>query len=163
MSNQLGNITPSTPILETSDVGVANGVAGLDSSGLIPISQLNPQVICCSFTRNNSNFLQNNGSVYETSAKLIYPGTSITGTHSTILCNAWNFGGASIDIRVIDLNNGNAVVAEVLGITTTSTINIADLGTLSNLPASQSNFAVQVRLNGGGMGDQARISSITMY
>lgn len=40
MSDQLGNITPTTQILEVSDKGVANGVASLDAGGKLPMSEL---------------------------------------------------------------------------------------------------------------------------
>jgi len=135
-----------------------------DKSGrLAHLDDIKPQTLSFSFTRNNNPNIQNNGSAYETSAKILYPGTGVTGIHTKMFSNAWNDGGTSIDLRVIDLTNGNNVIAQNLIIISQQEDNIVDLGTLSNLPTDEAVFAIQLRLNGGGMGDQAKISSLTIY
>lgn len=42
MADQLGNIPPTTSVLETADKGANSGVAELDAGGLIPASQIPP-------------------------------------------------------------------------------------------------------------------------
>jgi len=116
-----------------------------------------------SFTRNNSDHVQENSGAYTTVAKIIYAGSSVLGVPTSIIANVWNDGATSVDIRVIDATNGDVVIAELTGITSSFDGNIPNLGTLSNIPTGNASFEVQLALNGGGMGDQARISSLTIY
>lgn len=115
-----------------------------------------------SFTRNNNDFLQENNGAYQSLCKITYGGTDLFGIHTNIITNAWNDGGTSISIEIFDTTNGNQI-AEVTGITSASIDNIVNLGTLTNLPTGQAVFEVRVLLVGGGMGDQAKISSLTIY
>jgi len=167
MAGALGTINSTTSILETSDKGVANGVASLDPGGKVPSAQLPSSVSATipqsfSFTRNGSDFLQETSGTYVSMAKFIYAGSSILGVPTTIKVNAWNDGGTSISIQIFDVTNG-LQVAEVTGVVTSAIDNIQDLGVLANIPLNAALFEVRLLLVGGGMGDQAKISSLTIY
>lgn len=116
-----------------------------------------------SFTDLNNAFVQTDEAVYTEVAKFNYPGTSNAGIHTVIEANVYNDGGTDVDIRIVDITNGSAVIAELTGITSSSTDNVEDLGTVSNLPTAPALFAVEILLNGGGMGDDAKVSALTMY
>lgn len=113
-----------------------------------------------SFTRNNNEYLQENGTAVV--AKIMYAGSDVLGVPTKIIANCWNDGGTSVDITIIDATNSDNVIA-TLNITSSSEENIADLGTLSNIPTGNAVFEVEITLNGGGMGDEAKISSLTIY
>jgi len=112
------------------------------------------------FTRNNSEFVQEGGT--DVVAKITYAGSTTLGIPTNIIANVWNDGGTSVDITITDETNSNQI-AQLLGITSSSEENIADLGTLSNIPLANAVISITLTLNGGGMGDDARISSLTIY
>ena len=163
----LGTINSTTEVVESSEKGAVNGVASLDAGGKVPSAQLPSSVSATtpqsfSFPRNNSDFLQENSATYVSVAKFIYTGSSVLGIPTTIKANAWNDGGTSISIQIFDVTNG-AQIAEVTGVISAAADNIQDLGALSNIPLSQAVFEIRILLVGGGMGDQAKISSLTIY
>jgi len=156
---------------QTANKGVANGYAPLDASALVPLSSLPDSVKTTipqsfAFTRNNQRYVDTNDDEYETVASPIYPGSDALGIPTTIEANCWNDGGTSISVRIIDLTNGDevtpVVIAEATGITTSDEFNIEDLGSLSNIPTGSILLGVQLLLTGGGMGDDAAISSLTI-
>ncbi len=118
------------------------------------------------FTRNNQRYVDTNDDEYQTVASPMYPGSDALGIPTTIEANCWNDGGTSISVRIIDLTNGDevtpVVIAEATGITTSDEFNIEDLGSLSNIPTGSILLGVQLLLTGGGMGDDAAISSLTI-
>lgn len=115
-----------------------------------------------SFTRNNNNFLQTASASYEAVAKVEYLGSDVLGIPDTIDVNAWNDGGTSISIEIQDVTNGNQI-AEATVVTSSSEVNIEDLGTLSNIPTGPAMFEIRLLLVGGGMGDQAKASTFSIY
>ena len=119
-----------------------------------------PQTV--SFTRNNTPSLQENLTTYQTAAKVRYVGSAILGVPTTIEVNAWLDGGTSFSVEIFDVTNGNQI-AEVTGATGALENNSQSLGSLTNVPAGGALFEVRILLTGGGMGDQARISTFTIY
>lgn len=114
------------------------------------------------FTRNNFDFIQENSNTYVSVAKITYAGTNTLGVPTKIISNVWNDGGTSVSIRVVDITNAQ-VIAELTGITSANDFNLENLGTLSNLPLLPALFQIELLQNGGGMGDNAKISSLTIY
>lgn len=121
---------------------------------------IRPQSV--SFTRNNNNFIETSDSSYEAVAKVEYLGSDVLGIPDTIDVNAWNDGGTSISIEIFDVSNGNQI-AEVTGVTSTSEANIQNLGALANIPTGEAMFEIRLKLVGGGMGDDAKISTFSIY
>jgi hypothetical protein len=106
------------------------------------------------FASGSSKHVSTTSPTYESLAHIIFPGTNTVGTPTNIKINAWRTGGAptpAVDFRVVNLNNAD-VIAEVTGITVTNEDNIADMGTLSNLPTDATVFEIQGRRSGGATG-----------
>lgn len=100
---------------------------------------------------------------YETLGKFVYDGINILGSATAILANAWKIsgpGGATFDVRIFDLSNGNAI-AGILAQSATDPHNIIDLGSISNLPSTRAVFAVQCRRSGGANA-KAGVSSVVL-
>jgi hypothetical protein len=148
--------------LTNDDLGANNGVAQLGATGKVPTSQLITTPQSFSFTRNNNDFLQENGASYSSVAKFIYTGSSILGIPTIIKANVWNFGGTSVSIQIFDVTN-SLQIAEVTNVTNSSIDNIQDLVAISNIPLNAALFEVRLLLVGGGMGDSARISSLIIH
>lgn len=130
---------------------------GIDYPYLI---KARPQTV--SFTRNNNSSVQTADTSYDLVAKVEYLGSDVLGVPDTIDLNAWNDGGTSISIEIQDITNGNQI-AEATLITSSSEANIEDLGTLSNVPTGPAVFEIRMLLVGGGMGDQAKASTFSIY
>lgn len=67
----------------------------------------------------------------------------------------------TFDVRVVDVTNGNAVVAEATGFSGLAK-QILDLGAVSNVPTTTAVFEVQVRRSGAASADAARVHSATI-
>lgn len=147
-------------LITTDDIEISlNNIGGNETLSLL-LSKSDPRSF--SFTRNNNDFVQANGIFYESVAKIAYVGSDDSRVPTNIIANVWNDGGTSVTLRVSDVTNFNTI-AEVTGITSSSSTNLVDMGVLSNLPSGNAVFSVELILVGGGMGDQAKISSLTIY
>ena len=75
-----------------------------------------------------------------------YEGTDVGLTISKITVRSRKgIGSGSYDLRVVDLDNGSAVIASVTGLINESFVT-TDLGTLSNLPTASSNLEFQTQI-----------------
>lgn len=147
-------------LLTSSDISInLNNPFGDEN---LDLTLIKTDVQSFSFTRNNNDFVQENSLTYVSVSKITYVGTDRLRTPTNIIANVWNDGGTSVSVRVTDITNAN-VIAELTGITSSSDINIEDLGALSNLPNSPALFLVELLQIGGGMADNAKISSLTIY
>lgn len=88
---------------------------------------------------------------YSLMAKFTYAGSDTVGSLTAIKVNAWKdtAGEANGEIRIIDATNGDAVIAELTGITSTDEDDVLGLGTISNLPTSAATFELQMGRSAG--------------
>ena len=93
--------------------------------------------------------LQTSGASWSKTESIIFPGTTKMGTPLKIYVNAYRTGGTNYDIRIIDKSNGDAVICSLTAQTNTGEA-ILDMGALSNLPAGQALWHLQVQKTGGG-------------
>ena len=113
------------------------------------------------FTTNNNDFIQENNGAYTSVAKISYAGSDRLGIPRSIFGNIWNDGGISVSIQIFDVTN-SLQIAELTGIVSASEANISDLGALTNVPTGRAVFEIRLLQVGGGMGDNAKMSSITI-
>lgn len=107
--------------------------------------------VTISFATDPNSFVSKNaGATYETCAAIIFRGTDIIGTPKAFkVIKKASSASPSHSIRVIDTTNDNAVIAEVIGLTST-TQDIAGLGTLSNLPTTEAVLEIQFKRDDSG-------------
>lgn len=107
--------------------------------------------VTISFATDPNSFVSKNaGATYESFAAIIFRGTDVLGTPSGIkVIKKASSGSPAHSIRVIDKTNGDNIIAEVTGLTST-TQDIADLGNLSNLPTSESIWEIQFKRDDSG-------------
>lgn len=111
-------------------------------------------------SNNSTNpYIEVKSSYYRTAAKFIFNGTTELGTPVKIKV-AYQVQQSSKpgSIRIYDYTNGN-VIAEKTHLNSTSE-NIVDLGSLSNLPSSQAVFEVQMKTTSSSK--WIRASSLSM-
>jgi len=99
---------------------------------------------------------------YTEVAKFIYPGssnvTAITKLYAILYTTDTGFTGK---VRVIDQTHGDAVIADfTTGTSSTSNLNIIDLGAISNIPASISVFSIQLYNSGSLRSNEVHIKSL---
>ena len=104
-------------------------------------------------------YAQRSGTSYARVSAFIFEGTTALGNITNIAANIWRNIATTVDVRVYDVTN-TALIAELTGITSTSSANIEDLGSITNLPAGEALFEVQILRTGGGGGAMARIGAI---
>jgi hypothetical protein len=99
--------------------------------------------------------VQSSSLTYERVAAFPFPGTAIIPSLSKINALVRRNGAAtSVSIRIYDATNA-LVIAEATGITTLDETAITDLGTISNLPAGEATFEIQLLRVGGPGGARA--------
>lgn len=107
--------------------------------------------VTISFATDPNSFVSKNaGATYETCAAIIFRGTDVIGTPKAVkVIKKASSANPAHSIRVVDTTNDNAVIAEVTGLTST-TQDIAGLGTLSNLSASEAVWEIQFKRDDAG-------------
>lgn len=99
--------------------------------------------------------VQSSSLTYERVAAFPFPGIAIIPSLSKINALVRRNGAAeSVSIRIYDATNAK-VIAEATGITTLDETAITDLGTISNLPAGEATFEIQLLKVGGPGGARA--------
>jgi hypothetical protein len=81
-------------------------------------------------------------------AQFIYPGTDNVAPILKLKANLWNEDGidaSGVIVQVYDITNSTIIATSATNATPTNWGNIIDLGAISNLPASQAVFQIQVR------------------
>lgn len=81
-------------------------------------------------------------------AQFIYPGTNSVAPILKLKANLWNEDAIIADgiiVQVYDITNSTIIATSAINATPTNSANIIDLGVISNLPASQAVFQIQVR------------------
>jgi hypothetical protein len=132
MATPFGQINTTTLMDTSADVDAKIGDLSLSNSEWI------------SFGGN----VQTTSSSYEKVASFIFPGTSVVPDVSKINALVRRNGSAdSMSIRIYDVTNMNSV-AELTGVTNTDEAVISDLGAISNLPAGEATFEVQLLVVG---------------
>ena len=94
---------------------------------------------------------------YVVVADFIYRGTSLAGAIAAIMAVAWADVSTTCAIRIYDVTNAQ-VICEKTNITV-NTKGMADLGTISNLPANPAIFEVQIKRAAGSGGAMVYVSS----
>lgn len=92
-------------------------------------------------------------------ASFIFEGTTLGGIISRIKANFYSGTGTSCSIKIDDLTN-STTICELTGVTTTTSTNIVDLGTISNLPASPAKFGIYVKTNSATKANIAKLGSL---
>ena len=98
-------------------------------------------------------------------AQFIYPGTNNVAPILKFKANLWNedvINVSAIVIQVYDITNSTVISTSASIATPTTETNIISLGAISNLPASQAVFQIQVRTVqvGEGKPDSAKLASL---
>lgn len=81
-------------------------------------------------------------------AQFIYPGTNNVAPILKLKANLWNeddITASGVVVQVYDITNSTIIATSATNATPTNWGNIIDLGAISNLPASQAVFQIQVR------------------
>jgi hypothetical protein len=88
---------------------------------------------------------------YELKAKFPFAGTDEVGDILEIHANLWKNSAleATGQIRIVDASNGDALIAELTGVTNLDEDVLLDLGTITNLPTTKSTFEVQMGRSAG--------------
>jgi hypothetical protein len=99
--------------------------------------------------------VQSSSLTYERVSAFPFGGTAVIPSLSKINALIRRNGAAtSVSIRIYDVTNAQ-VIAEATGITTLDETAITDLGTISNLPAGEATFEIQLLRVGGTGGARA--------
>lgn len=109
--------------------------AGLDAAANSMVPYLECQGVSATMTSNKV-------------AQFIYPGTDNVAPILRLKANLWNednTAASGVIIQVYDITNSTIIATSASNATPTSSANIVDLGVVSNLPASQAVFQIQVR------------------
>ncbi len=108
-------------------------------------------------------YVETNSAAYVAVAQFIYRGTANEKalTRISALLSSNVIGGLQISARVQDITNA-LTICEATGIVTTTTLQAADLGIISNLPVGVAIFEVQFFWQTGAGVDRARIHGIHM-
>lgn len=85
-------------------------------------------------------------STYKIIASFVYGGSTLVGV-PTFMKAILHTTATSGDIKIFDVSNGNSIAEKNF---TNTTKAIVDLGTLSNIPAAEAIFEVQMKRTGGG-------------
>ena len=98
-------------------------------------------------------------------AQFIYPGTNNVAPILKFKANLWNedvINASAIVIQVYDITNSTVISTSASIATPTNSANIISLGAVSNLPASQAVFQIQVRTVqvGEEKPDSAKLASL---
>jgi hypothetical protein len=98
-------------------------------------------------------------------AQFIYPGTNNVAPILKLKANLWNEDGitaSGVIVQVYDITNSTIIATSASNATPTNSANIIDLGAISNLPASQAVFQIQVRTvaTEGEKPDPAKLASL---
>lgn len=102
-----------------------------------------------------------NNATYTTAGTFIFGGTTALGTPSAIKAIGHiDPNATSWDFRVIDITNATTIVEKTGNTGTVS--EIANAGALSNLPAGEAMFEVQLKRAGGVAVDEAHLDSLTV-
>ena len=101
-----------------------------------------------------------NSTTYESAASFTFVGTTTYNLASISVVAAVSSADINVtfDLRVIDVTNGNNVIAEAIGLHS-QTKTIFDLGPLTNLPASSAVFDIEVRRSGTANADTVALYS----
>jgi hypothetical protein len=102
--------------------------------------------------------VQSGSITYERVAAFPFPGTAVTSVSKINSLLRRNGAATSVSMRIYDITNAQ-VIAEITGVTTLDETVISDLGTISNLPAGEATFEIQLLSTGGG-GAKAFLSGL---
>lgn len=107
--------------------------------------------VTISFATDPNSFVSKSAALaYETCAAIIFRGTDTLGAPSGIrVIKKASSSSPAHSIRVIDTTNGDAVIAEVTGLTSI-TQDIQSLGTLSNLSTGEAIWEIQFKRDASG-------------
>ena len=101
------------------------------------------------FGGRDDEYVETNSGTYEVVGHVPFQGTDALGGIDNIKVNIWRQLGTSVSIRIVDHNTAN-VIAEVTGVTSTDPFNFISMGTLSNIPTTDSILELQMLKIGGG-------------
>jgi len=130
-------------------------------SGIVePILAGSSSFIILPFTGSGAGafFINASSGTYQTVAKFLYAGTDITGipTKIKVLSRTSN-GSGNYSVKIFDVTN-SMDIAEITA-QTNDVFATVDLGTLSNLPAAEAEFEIQMLRGSPG---EAQLSSLTI-
>lgn len=110
------------------------------------------------FGAGTTNDVSTGSASYATMSSILFPGSSIVGTPSSIKITGYQ-AGTSASFRIVDITNGQVIVT-LTGITDVAPTKIIDLGALANIPAAAAVWELQgLRVGGGNV---FHVSSLTI-
>lgn len=128
------------------DVLAEKGDTGLGAQKRIDIS-VHPH---------NSDSKPTASATYTSEARFLWGGSTLLGTPVKIYSNSWQIAGSG-NVRIYDLTN-SLVIAESASITSTSSGNIVDLGTISNISAGQAVWKIEHKGDGANANEISSVS-----
>lgn len=152
------NTDPANPIVAISVDGVTITGSGTPGDPLVSSGGSGGGIRSSFISFNDA--VQSSSLTYERVAAFPFPGTAIIPSLSKINALVRRNGAAtSVSIRIYDASNAQ-VIAERSGIVTLDNTFITDLGTISNLPAGEATFEIQLLRVGGPGGARAFCSGL---
>jgi hypothetical protein len=120
----------------------------------------------------NMSFFSGTGTLYQEGSgvtwvavgDVIFVGTDSVGSPDTLTVALTRSGTGTCGVQVVDLTNGNAVIASVdqaVGFSTGATPTLFDLGTVANLPTGPA--LLEVQLNSSANQTKCRVHSLVLY
>jgi hypothetical protein len=120
----------------------------------------------------NMSFFSGTGTLYQEGAgttwegvgDVIYAGSNTVGSPNTCQVALTRSGTGTCGVQIVDITNGNAVIASVdqaVGFSPGATPTLFDLGAITNLPIGPAVFEVQV--NSSATQTKCRIHSLVLY
>ena len=98
---------------------------------------------------------------YQTISRFIYMGKNNVGEIKEIkIVSYMDEGITSYNVRIVDKNNQSNIIAEITGLSNTED-DIVDMGSINNIPSSESRFEIQVKKMGGVAKDSIYVDSIS--
>lgn len=111
---------------------------------------------------NHSDTKSTTSTSYANSASdnIVFQGSTLQGTPKSIAFNVYLTAGTTGgSIRIIDSGNGDAVICEITGITSTDTANIATTTTIANVGTVPTKWVIQIK---AGAGDTVVVKSTSI-
>lgn len=113
------------------------------------------------FGSDNKSYLKGKDATYEMLSQFFFEGTTAFGTPTTAKIRFTNKGGITSSVRIYDVTNAQ-VIAEQTGLdpAVEEVFETVNMGALSNLPAAEAIFEVQLRVSADGGGKETWVASL---
>lgn len=121
----------------------------VDNDGKIASSATTSTPINVTISGDSEPFWSSSSASYEAVAYVMFPGSDVFGTISSIKTQAINNTSTLFNVKIYDVTNSQTI-AELTGSANTDGGAFVDMGTISNIPTGPAVFEVEVSRTGGG-------------